>query len=125
MSSVTLKNNAIAIYRQIIDFFKLEIASGRIAAGERIDSIRNLALEFKVNPNTVQKALNELEREGLIETDRTNGKFVTDNQDIISSMRNQLAEGLVSDFVLNVQKLGMSRDHLIELIEKELEREHG
>lgn len=122
---MTLKNNAIAIYRQIIDFFKLEIASGRIAAGERIDSIRNLALEFKVNPNTVQKALNELEREGLIETDRTNGKFVTDNQDIISSMRNQLAEGLVSDFVLNVQKLGMSRDHLIELIEKELEREHG
>ncbi|UPU38634.1 GntR family transcriptional regulator [Erysipelothrix sp. Poltava] len=56
---MSLKNSSVAIYRQIIEYFELEIASGRLKAGDRIESIRALALFFKVNPNTVQKALNE------------------------------------------------------------------
>ena len=102
---MSLKNSSVAIYRQIIEYFELEIASGRLNAGDRIESIRALALFFKVNPNTVQKALNELERDGLIETDRTNGKFVTDKKDIIKKLRSELGRRYSVVFVEKTKTL--------------------
>ncbi|QIK69378.1 GntR family transcriptional regulator [Erysipelothrix sp. HDW6C] len=104
---MSLGKSSIAIYRQIIDYFRYEIASGRVKPGDRIDSIRNLALEFKVNPNTVQKALNELEREGLVATDRTNGKFVTDDMERIAALRGDLCHEISVDFVNKVKDLNM------------------
>lgn len=97
----------VAIYRQIIEYFYYEIGSGRIKSGDRIDSIRNLALQFKVNPNTVQKALNELERESLVVTDRTNGKFVTSDENRIRELRKTLSHEVTRGFVVRMKDLGI------------------
>lgn len=118
---MSLKNSSVAIYRQIIEYFELEIASGRLNAGDRIDSIRALALFFKVNPNTVQKALNELEREGLIETDRTNGKFVTDKKVIIKKLRSELGRRYSVVFVEKAKTLGLDLEETISLLKDEWE----
>lgn len=115
---MSLKKSTIAIYKQIIDHFEYEIASGRLDLGERIKSIRELAVMFKVNPNTVQKALNELERDGLLITDRTNGKFVTEDMDIVNTLRHTLAKGIVDEFVENCRSLGISYEESIGVLEK-------
>ena len=73
-------NNGRPIYIQLLEQLQVLIVSGNINTGERISSVRDLALEYKVNPNTVQKALQELESLGLIYTERTNGKFVTNDK---------------------------------------------
>ncbi|AGN24798.1 GntR family transcriptional regulator [Erysipelothrix rhusiopathiae] len=118
---MSLKNSSVAIYRQIIEYFELEIASGRLNAGDRIESIRALALFFKVNPNTVQKALNELERDGLIETDRTNGKFVTDKKDIIKKLRSELGRRYSVVFVEKTKTLGLDLEETLSLLKHEWE----
>ncbi|AZK43546.1 GntR family transcriptional regulator [Erysipelothrix piscisicarius] len=118
---MSLKNSSVVIYRQIIEYFELEIASGRLNAGDRIESIRALALFFKVNPNTVQKALNELERDGLIETDRTNGKFVTDKQEIIKKLRSELGRRYSVVFVEKTKTLGLDLEETISLLKNEWE----
>ena len=70
-------NNEQPIYIQLVEQLKIKIISGKLPSGERLPSVRELALMTKVNPNTMQKALAELEETGLIYTERTNGKFVT------------------------------------------------
>ncbi len=74
------------IYLQILEDFKSKISSGVWKAGEKIDSVRNLAKDYEVNPNTVQRALSELERDGLCKSQRTAGRFVTDDGDLIKSL---------------------------------------
>lgn len=115
------RDNSIAVYRQIMEYFEFEIASGRLKAGDRVDSIRALALFFKVNPNTVQKALAELERDNLIYTDRTNGKFVTDENANIEALREKLAKELISEIVFQAQMLGLSKERSLSLIEQNWE----
>lgn len=111
------RESSVAVYRQIMEYFEFEIASGRLSAGDRIDSIRALALFFKVNPNTVQKALAELERDQLIFTDRTNGKFVTDEVKIIENLREKLAKELITEVVIQAKMLGLSKERTLTLIE--------
>lgn len=73
-------DNERPIYIQLVEMLKIEIISGRIKSGEKLPSVRDFAMKAKVNPNTMQKALSELERENLIYTERTNGKYVTDDE---------------------------------------------
>ena len=73
-------NNETPIYLQLVEKLKMQIVSGELKQGQRIPSVRELALVARVNPNTMQKALAELESQGLVYTERTNGKFVTQNQ---------------------------------------------
>ena len=80
-------NNSVPIYLQIVSEIKKQIVSGKLIPGERIPSVRELALTYKVNPNTMQKALIELEENGLIKTERTNGKFVTEDENIINKIK--------------------------------------
>lgn len=115
---MSFKTGSVAIYRQLIEYFELEIASSRLSKGSRIDSIRDLALQFKVNPNTVQKALSELERDGLIITDRTNGKFVVEDEVVINKLAHELAQKIVETFVENTSTLGLTKEEAIELIEQ-------
>jgi GntR family transcriptional regulator len=116
---VIIDNSATAIYRQIIDYFEAEIASGRLAPAEKIEPIRGLAMLFKVNPNTVQKALRELEWNNLLFKDRTNGKFVTQDEQRIKELRECLAKTTIDDFLNAVQKLNIDLDSVLELIKKE------
>lgn len=104
-----------AIYLQIQKFFEVEIASGRLKPGQKLETIRNLAMEFKVNPNTIQKSLQELERQDLIYTDRTNGKFVTEDLEEIEKLNKKLIQELITSFTLSAQNLGMELE-TVELL---------
>ena len=105
------------IYLQMVELIKTEIISGRLKSGEKIPSVRELAVQAKVNPNTVQKALAELERCGLIYTERTNGKFVTENQSIIQTHRNEIINEKVESFLKNMIYIGVSENEIREYLD--------
>ena len=96
------------IYAQLMDTLKRRIITGRYLPGEKLPSVRELAAEAGINPNTVQRAFSELEREGLIYTQRATGKYVTENADEIKSARQALAKTQIAEFLSNMQSLGYS-----------------
>lgn len=104
------------IYQQIMDVIRQGIASGELKAGEKLPSVRELALEAEVNPNTMQKALSELEREGLLYSQRTSGRFVSENAGMKEELRNGLADQYISDFLEKMEKLGVDREEIIQRI---------
>lgn len=99
-------NNDKPIYSQIIHLLKLEIVSGKLAPGSRLPGVRELAMEAGVNPNTMQRAFAELERSGLCFTQRNNGRFVTEDQNMISDTRSELAVEYVNDYLAKMEALG-------------------
>ena len=107
-----LKNDR-PIYAQLIDQIKLRIISGFYRAGDRLPSVRDMASEASVNPNTMQRALNELEREGLLVSERTSGRFVTKDSAQIDAMRRQLAEEAAARFRREMQTLGFSEAEML------------
>ena len=114
------------IYAQLMDTLKRRIITGRYLPGEKLPSVRELAAEAGINPNTVQRAFSELEREGLIYTQRATGKYVTENADEIKSARQALAKTQVAEFLSNMQSLGYSVGDVIVLLQSfnESEEEH-
>ena len=117
------------IYAQLMDTLKRRIVTGRYLPGEKLPSVRELAAEAGINPNTVQRAFSELEREGLIYTQRATGKYVTENADEIKSARQALAKTQVAEFLSNMQSLGYSVGDVIVLLqsfnESEEENKHA
>lgn len=116
------------IYIQLVEQLKLAIASGVYSSGERLPSVRDLALEIKANPNTVQRAYSELEDKGLVYTQRTNGKFVTENQELLKEMREKIAKEEFLRYIENMKKLGYTAKEIKEYIqknEKEIGKENG
>ena len=111
-------NNGAPIYMQIVDKFKIAIISGELKSGERLPSVRELAVASQVNPNTMQKALGDLEALGLIFTERTNGKFVTSDISLIDSYKQKYAEELTHDYLKNMQSIGYSANDIIKQLEK-------
>ena len=105
------------IYAQLMDTLKRRIITGRYLPGEKLPSVRELAAEAGINPNTVQRAFSELEREGLISTQRATGKYVTENADEIKSARQALAKTQVAEFLSNMQSLGYSVGDVIVLLQ--------
>lgn len=112
-------DNERPIYIQLIKLIEREIVSGRLKSGERIPSVREYANSFKVNPNTMQKALMELEKEGLIYTERTNGKYITEDTELIKKVKDNLALELVNDFMVDMNNIGISSEEIIKYLEKE------
>jgi len=111
-------DNNIPIYIQLVEQLKKYIISGKIKNGERIPSVRDLAIKTKVNPNTMQKALSELEEMGLIYTERTNGKFVTDNQKLINKIKNQYRDELSNKYFSNMESIGFTKDEIIDYLKE-------
>lgn len=109
-------NNSVPIYLQIVSEIKKQIISGKLIPGERIPSVRELALTYKVNPNTMQKALIELEENGLIKTERTNGKFVTEDENIINKIKNDYTENLTQNYLSEMISLGITKQEIKERI---------
>lgn len=101
------------IYMQIMQKVREAIASGELAPGARVASVRELAGAFAVNPNTMQRALNELEREGLLISERTSGRFVAKDTTQIDAMRRQLAEEAAARFRREMQTLGFSEAEML------------
>ncbi|MGL5692848.1 MAG: GntR family transcriptional regulator [Peptostreptococcaceae bacterium] len=113
-------NNNKPIYLQIVDILKLKIISGEIEVGSKIKSVRDLALEFEVNPNTMQRALAELERENLVYSQRTSGRFVTNDIDTITLLREEMARIEINQLYSMLIQLGYKKEELTELILKNL-----
>ena len=107
------------IYAQILERIQMQIVSGVYQPGTKIPSVRELAADAGVNPNTMQKALAELERSGLVMTQRTSGRVVTEDLNMIKEIRNQLAGEQVRDFVKRMKDLGFDREDIIDLLRKE------
>lgn len=101
------------IYIQLVEKLRVQIISNKLKSGERLPSVRELALTARVNPNTMQKALVELEDEGLIYTERTNGKFVTENKELIEKAKKELAEEKVKNYLNDMENIGISYDEAI------------
>lgn len=106
------------IYVQLVEQLKLYIISQRLEPGTRLPSVRDLALKTKVNPNTMQKALLELENEKLIYTERTNGKFVTKDKKLIETIKMELAKQKVQNYLLDMEKLGISKTEAIKYLQE-------
>ena len=114
------------IYIQIAERMELAIYSGVYKPGERIPSVRELASEAGVNPNTMQRALAELERKNVVVTFRTNGRTVTEDKAMIKETRNALAREHVHDFLKKMEEMGFEKEEIIELlIEEEKSRPQG
>ncbi len=111
-------SNERPIYLQLYDLIALDIVTNKYKAGEKIPSVRELAYIYKVNPNTICKALNELEDVKLIYTERTNGKFVTSNKKVIESYLKKLALEKTTFYVEEMKKLGFSNKEIIKMIER-------
>ncbi|MGB4610161.1 MAG: GntR family transcriptional regulator [Saccharofermentanales bacterium] len=111
------------IYLQLIEIFKTNIANGTWKAGEKIDSVRNLALDFAVNPNTVQRALVELESTGLVYSQRTTGRFITQNQELIKNLKHEMAENKTHDFVLQMLAIDIEQKEILDLVRRCLNSE--
>ena len=99
-------DNNTPIYSQLAMLMKIDMFSGKLKSGERLLSVRDLAVEFKVNPNTVQRAFNELEEEGLVFTERTNGRFVTKDNKLIERHRKQYAKELTKEYKKKMKEIG-------------------
>ncbi|MBO4729556.1 MAG: GntR family transcriptional regulator [Spirochaetaceae bacterium] len=111
------------IYLQIVESFKSSILSGELAPNSKVLPVRDLALEAGVNPNTMQKALAELERLELVRTERTSGRFITDNNEQIEKMRKDVADAEIKSFIQRMEKLGYDKNSLLSIIEKALKQE--
>ena len=110
------------IYLQLYETIRKQIAAGELIPGEKLESVRNLAKEYGVNPNTVQRALQELEREALIETDRTRGKFVTENKDIIDTLGKDAFFDACDQLIGVAADLSMTQETAVNLLNKRWEK---
>lgn len=115
-------NPAVPIYLQIMDCLKKDIVTGVLTRGGRIDSVRVLAEKFKVNLNTMQRACSELERQGVIYTQRGVGSFVTEDESIISALKEEMSENLIDSFVCGMQSIGYPKSEILKIIRKVLEK---
>lgn len=111
------------IYAQLIFQIKLAIVSGEYLPGERLASVRELAMDAGVNPNTMQRALQELEREGMVYTQRTSGRFVTEDTKVIESAKKHLAEDQIKDFLEQMSRLGYPKEEILSLLKASIEEE--
>jgi len=104
-----------AIYLQIIEYIKLRIFSGEYAPGSKLLSIRKLAEEASVSAVTMQKALMELERQNLIYTHRTKGRFIADDKNIIAGVKQELGMAYMADFLEKMKNIGFSKNEILDL----------
>ena len=112
------------VYVQLMDYFKVQIVSGELQEGSRLESVRDLAVKARVNPNTMQKALSELERIGLVRTERTAGRFITDDKERIKKMKQDIAEEEIFLFLNKMRSLGFEKRDVMELLDKKLKTNH-
>lgn len=111
-------DNERPIYIQLVEMIRIDIVSGKFKKGQKLPSVRELALMMKVNPNTMQKALAELENEKLIYTERTNGKYVTEDKELIENAKKELAQEKVNNYLKSMQNIGINYDSAIRYLQE-------
>lgn len=111
-------DNERPIYIQLVEKIRIDIVSGKFKKGQRLPSVRELALMLKVNPNTMQKALAELENEKLIYTERTNGKYVTEDEKLIEKTKKNLAQEKVNNYLNSMENIGINYELAIKYLQE-------
>ena len=104
------------IYAQLVERLKARILAGTYQSGGHLDSVRDLAAAAGVNPNTMQRALAQLEAEGLVRTERTSGRFVTEDTDLIEQLRASAARNIAADFLEKMRSIGYTPQQAAELL---------
>ena len=111
------------IYLQLMERIQQDIISGIYKPGDKIPSVRDLALDAAVNPNTMQKALSELERSGLVYSQRTSGRFITEDEVMLKKMKMQLAAEHIRQFFEKMHQLGFGDEEMLHMIQDALKGE--
>ncbi len=106
------------IYQQLVEQLTERIVSGGLRAGDKVPPVRELATEAGVNPNTMQRALADMEREGLLYTNRTSGRYVTEDSMLIEKVREQIADERIAAFLTGMRQLGFSAQEVAALLVK-------
>lgn len=114
-----LDNNR-PIYIQLMEKIQLDIVSGVYNPGDKLPSVRDLALKAAVNPNTMQKALSELERSGIVHSKRTSGRLITEDESMLKQLKNELAQEHIHAFLEKMDKLGFSKEEILTLTQEQL-----
>lgn len=107
------------IYMQLMEHIEKDILAGHYPPGERLPSVRELASDASVNPNTMQKALQELERNGLLISNRTSGRTITEDQELLAQARKELAKQSLNIFIKEMNALGYSNEDILAYIKDE------
>ena len=113
------------VYIQLVEQLRMKIISGEIELDSKLDSVRSLAADAMVNPNTMQKALAELEREGFVYSKRTSGRFVTDNKELIEKERKNLVKDNVKKTLDTLINLGYTNEEILNLVEEILREDNN
>lgn len=111
-------DNERPIYIQLVELIRIDIVSGKYEKGSKLPSVRELALTMKVNPNTMQKALVELENEKLIYTERTNGKYVTEDEKKLEKIKKQLAQEKVNNYLNSMKSIGINYEDALSYLQE-------
>jgi DNA-binding transcriptional regulator YhcF (GntR family) len=106
------------IYTQLIEHIKSFIVNGEFQPGQQIPPVRELAIDAGVNPNTMQRALAEMEREGLLFSERTKGRFVTEDEAVLSALRQSLSAAYIKELFNNLNKLGLTDEEIILAVQQ-------
>ena len=112
------------IYLQLMERIQHDIISGVYRPGDKLPSVRDLALDAAVNPNTMQKALSELERSGLVYSQRTSGRFITDDESLLLRMKKDLAEDHIRQFLDKMNNLGFNSEETLDMITEAIKGEN-
>ena len=110
--------NDAPIYAQLVDLLQRKLVTGELAPGQRLPSVRELAGEAGVNPNTMQRAMSELERQGLVFSQRTSGRFVTEDENLVTALREQMARRQAEEFLEGMNLLGFGQSEILPFLEK-------
>ncbi len=108
------------IYLQIISEIHKDLASGRLVTGQKLPSVRQLAIDYKVNPNTIQRTFRELEGMGMTFTKRGMGTFITEDAEMIEEIKISVVEGYVNAYIESMKALNLSNEEIVEIVQKRL-----
>jgi GntR family transcriptional regulator len=112
-------NDKTPIYLQIMDLIKMDIVTGTLKSKDKLPSVREMAMTLKVNPNTLQRAYQELERLGVVYTQRGTGTFVGEEENMVEDLKKEMAKEVIDSFILRMKSLGFTDNEIIKSVSSE------
>ena len=112
-------NDKMPIYLQIMDLIKMDIVTGKLKSKDKLPSVREMAMNLNVNPNTLQRSYQELERLGIVYTQRGTGTFVEERGNMVDDLKNEMAKEVIDSFILRMKSLGFTTNEIIKSVSKE------
>ena len=112
-------NDKMPIYLQIMDIIKMDIVIGNLKSNDKLPSVREMATNLKVNPNTLQRSYQELERLGIVYTQRGTGTFVGEEKNMVDDLKKEMAKEVIESFILRMKSLGFTSNEIIKSVSKE------